>query len=393
MNLSEIKALDKNYFMNTFGERLPVCFESGKGIYLSDTEGNKYCDFFAGIAVSALGHGNEELATAIGEQAKRVLHTSCLYYIESQAKLAKEIVSMCCGDKVFFSNSGAEANECAIKLAKIYHYKKGDGKTDIITLKNSFHGRTLSTVAATGQEKYQKPYYPLVPGFSHVEINDIDALKAAITEKTGAIIMELVQGESGVHPVNAEYVKEVYNICKENDIIFIDDEIQTGIGRTGKMFAYEHFAVEPDIITMAKALGGGVPIGGVCAKDFVASAFSPGDHGGTFGGNHLATTAALTTLGIIKKNNLIENAAKVGAYIKEELLKIDGVSEVRGLGLMIGAQINVPAKEFVAEMFNEKCLVGAVGADTVRILPPLIITMEEADILIDTFKKVMKKFM
>ncbi len=392
MNLSEIKALDKSYFMNTFGERLPVCFVNGEGIYLYDTEGNKYCDFFAGIAVSALGHGNEELSTAIGEQAKKVLHTSCLYYIESQAKLAKEIVDFSCGDKVFFSNSGAEANECAIKLAKIYHYKKGDGKTDIITLKNSFHGRTLSTVAATGQEKYQKPYYPLVPGFSHVEINDLEGFKAAVTPKTGAVIMELVQGESGVHPVDKEYVKAVYDFCKENDIIFIDDEIQTGIGRTGKMFAYEHFSIEPDIITMAKALGGGVPIGGVCAKDFVASSFEPGDHGGTFGGNHLATTSALTTLSIIKRENLIENAKTVGAYIKEKLLNIDGVKEVRGLGLMLGAEIEAPAKEFVSEMFKEKCLVGAVGTSTVRILPPLIITKDEADILINTFEKVMKKF-
>lgn len=392
MNLNEIKNLDKNYFMNTFGERLPVCFTEGKGIFLYDTEGNKYADFFAGIAVSALGHGNKELAGAIAEQAGKVLHTSCLYYIESQAKLAKLLVNSCCGDKVYFGNSGAEANECAIKLAKIYHYKKGDGKTDIITLKNSFHGRTLSTVAATGQEKYQKPYAPLVPGFSHVEINDLESFKNAVTEKTGAVIMELVQGESGVHPVEKEYVQAVYNFCKENDIIFIDDEIQTGIGRTGKMFAYEHFGIEPDVISMAKALGGGVPIGAVCAKEFVADAFSPGDHGGTFGGNHLATTAALTTLSIIKREKLTENAEKIGKYIKEELLKIDGVTEVRGLGLMIGAEIKHPAKEFVAEMFNEKCLVGAVGSNTVRILPPLIITREEADLLISTFKKVMNKF-
>ena len=392
MNLNEIKNLDQKYFMNTFGERLPVCFTEGKGIYLYDTEGNKYADFFAGIAVSALGHGNEELATAIGSQASRVIHTSCLYYIESQAKLAEMVVDSCCGDRVYFSNSGAEANECAIKLAKIYHYKKDDGKTDIITLKNSFHGRTLSTVAATGQEKYQKPYSPLVPGFSHIEINDIDAFKNAVTPKTGAVIMELVQGESGVHPVDGEYVQTVYNYCKENDILFIDDEIQTGIGRTGKMFAYEHFGIEPDIISMAKALGGGVPIGCTCAKEFVASAFSPGDHGGTFGGNHLATTAALTTLNIIKREKLVENAEIIGQYIKDELSKIPGVTEVRGLGLMIGAEINVNAKEFVGEMFKEKCLVGAVGANTVRILPPLVITKDEADILINTFKKVMNKF-
>lgn len=392
MNLNEIKNLDKKYFMNTFGERLPVCFKEGKGIYLYDTEGNKYADFFAGIAVSALGHGNEELADAIGEQAKKVLHTSCLYYIEPQAVLAEMIVNSCCGDKVYFGNSGAEANECAIKLAKIYHYKKGDGKTDIITLKNSFHGRTLSTVAATGQEKYQKPYAPLIPGFSHVNINDFDGFKAAVTEKTGAIIMELVQGESGVHPVDKDYVQKIYNFCKENDIIFIDDEIQTGIGRTGKMFAYEHYGIEPDIITMAKALGGGVPIGGACAKDFVACAFEPGDHGGTFGGNHLATCAAVTTLSIIKRENLIKNANNIGKYIKDELIKIDGVTEVRGLGLMIGAEIEHSAKEFVSEMFNQKCLVGAVGSNTVRILPPLIITKDDADLLINTFKNVMNKF-
>jgi len=387
MLLNEIKALDKKHFMNTFGERLPVCFKSGKGAYLYDTENNEYLDFFAGIAVSALGHGNKKLAGAIAEQAQNVIHTSCLYYIEPQAKLAEKVCSICCGDRVYFANSGAEANECAIKLAKIYHYKKGDGKTDIITLKNSFHGRTLTTVAATGQEKYQKPYAPLNPGFSHVEINDYDAFLNAVTEKTGAIVMELIQGESGVHPADEEYVNKVYAYCKENDILFIADEIQTGIGRTGKMYAYEHYGIEPDIVTMAKALGGGVPIGCACAKEAVC-AFEPGDHGGTFGGNHLATAAALAVLEVIEEEKLVENAEKMGAYLSEKLAAVKGVKEVRGKGLMIGVEIEGDAKAFVSALFNEKVLVGAVGAHTVRILPPLIITEKEADLFIQKFEKV-----
>ncbi len=380
MKLSEIKEFDKNYFMNTFGERTPVMFEKGEGMYLYTNEGEKYLDMFAGIAVNALGYNHKGFTKAIEEQVGKLLHTSSLYYIESQALLAKRLVELSCADKIYFANSGAEANEGAIKLAKIYFYKKGIEKYEVISLKSSFHGRTLATVAATGQEKYQKPYYPLIPGFKQVEINDIEALKAAITDKTCAILLEPVQGESGVHPVEDEYIKEVRRICDEKEIILIFDEIQTGIGRCGKLFAYETLGVEPDIFTLAKALGNGIPIGAVCAKQFVADAFAPGDHGGTFGGNPLATRAGLSVLDAIEKENLCDNAEKMGDYIVSEIEEKlgDKVKEIRHKGLMIGIELLTPAADVRKKLFEKKILVGAVG-NTLRVLPPLIIGKDEAD--------------
>ncbi len=390
MKLEEIKAFDKEYFMNTFGERTPVAFEKGEGMYLYTNENEKYLDMFAGIAVNVLGYNHKEFTKGLTEQVGKLLHTSSLYYIESQAKLAKKLVELSCADKIYFANSGAEANEGAIKLAKIYFYKKGVEKYEVISLKSSFHGRTLATVAATGQEKYQKPYYPLIPGFKQVEINDIEALKAAVTDKTCAILLEPVQGESGVHPVSEEYIKEVRRICDEKEIILIFDEIQTGIGRCGKMFCYETLGVEPDVFTLAKALGNGVPIGAVCAKQFVADAFSPGDHGGTFGGNPLATKAGLLVLDAMEKENLCENAEKMGEYIESEIkAKLgDKVKEIRRKGLMIGIELFDTAAQVRAKLFEKKILVGAVG-NTLRVLPPLIIGKEEADMFIKALTEVL----
>ncbi len=390
MQLDEIRELDKNYFMNTFGERTPVAFEKGEGMYLYTNEGEKYLDMFAGIAVNVLGYNHSEFTGGLEVQVGKLLHTSSLYYIENQALLAKKLVEISCADKIYFANSGAEANEGAIKLAKIYFYKKGVEKYEVISLKSSFHGRTLATVAATGQEKYQKPYYPLIPGFKQVEINDIEALKAAITDKTCAILLEPVQGESGVHPVEDEYIKEVRRICDEKEIILIFDEIQTGIGRCGSMFCYETLGVEPDVFTLAKALGNGVPIGAVCAKQFVADAFSPGDHGGTFGGNPLATKAGLLVLDAVEKEGLCENAEKMGNYITDSLASFAGdkIKEIRHKGLMIGIELNRGAAEVRQKLFEKKILVGAVG-NTLRVLPPLIITKAEADIFIDALKEIL----
>ncbi len=385
MNVQEIKELDKQCYMNTFGDRTPVSFTHGEGMTLYAEDGKSYQDFFAGIAVSALGHNHPILTSALHAQVDRLLHTSSLYYIESQARLAETLVKRTVADKVFFANTGAEANEGAIKLAKIYHHKKGSGRTDVISLKNSFHGRTLATVAATGQEKYQKPYAPLMPGFTHVPINDLDAFCMSVTEKTAAVILEPIQGESGVHVLDDAYLSAVRKICTDNDIILIFDEVQTGMGRTGKLFAYEHTPVIPDIFTSAKALGGGVPIGAVCARDFVAAAFSPGDHGGTFGGGPLATTAGLAVFEALDRENLIENAANMGEYFKNALLNI-GISEVRGRGLMLGAAVPHNAKELSAALFARGYLVGAVGTDTLRILPPLIIGKHD----IDNFVKELK---
>lgn len=393
MNLETIMQTDKEYYMNTFGRRTPVAFERGEGIHLYDTEGNTYTDFMAGIAVTALGHSHPDFTAALKAQIDRVIHTSSLYYIENQAKLAKKLVMKSCADRVFFANSGAEANEGAIKLAKIYHYKKGNPqKNEIITLKNSFHGRTLTTVAATGQEKYQKPYRPLTPGFHHVPLNDFDALCAAVNENTAAIMLELIQGESGVHPAEKAYIKQLKALCEEKDILLIADEVQTGMGRTGKLFAYEHFDIEPDIFTLAKALGNGVPIGAVCAKEFAASAFEPGDHGTTFGGNPLATCAGNAVMDILEREALVENAAKVGAFFKEGLQKLQSetadIKEVRGEGFMLGVEFSKPiAKEVQQKLFEKKYLVGAVGTDVLRLLPPLVICEKDAEQFINVLKE------
>lgn len=398
MKLQDIMMMDSKYYMNTFGERTPVCFEYGKGMKLYDNEGKAYYDFLGGIAVNALGHGHPALVGAVKSQAEKFIHCSNLYYIEPQARLAKLLVDNSCADRVFFANSGAEANEGALKLAKIYFKKKGmPEKYGIITLKNSFHGRTLTTTAATGQEKYQKPYTPLPPGFKHVILNDLDALKAAVDDNTCAIMMEPIQGESGVHSANIEYIKAVRKLCDENGLLLIFDEIQTGIGRTGKLFAYEHTGVQPDIFTLAKALAGGIPIGALCAKEFVASAFEPGDHGSTFGGNPLACAAGFAVLQTILNDHLCENAADMGIYLKNRLEKMAErfslISEVRGIGLMIGIQLSeTKAVQVKDKLFEKGFLVGSVGKDIIRLLPPLIITTAEIDLFVSALEEVLAAF-
>jgi acetylornithine aminotransferase/acetylornithine/N-succinyldiaminopimelate aminotransferase len=395
MKLNEIMELDSKYYMNTFGNRTPVCFEYGKGMKLYDTEGKEYTDFLGGIAVNALGYGHPAVVEAIKNQAEKLIHCSSLYYIENQAKLAKLIADNSCADRVFFSNSGAEANEGAIKLAKIYYKKKGmPEKYGIITLKKSFHGRTLTTVAATGQEKFQKPYTPLMPGFKHVQLNDLDALKAAIDENTCAIMMELVQGESGVNCADKEYVKAVRQLCTDKGLLLIIDEIQTGIGRTGKLFAYEHYGIEPDIFTLAKALAGGVPIGATCAKESVACAFEPGDHGSTFGGNPLACSAGLAVMNTLLSEGLVKNAETMGTYFKNRLNKLTEkyslVKEVRGQGLMIGIQLSSDKAVFLkSKLFKKGFLVGSVGSDVIRLLPPLIVSKKDIDSFVTALDEVL----
>lgn len=379
MKLDEIMKLDQKYYMNTFGARTPVCFEYGKGMYLWDIEGNKYCDFLAGIAVSALGHSHPKLVKALTDQVGKFLHCSSLYYIRQQAELAEMLVNISCADRVFFANSGAEANEGAIKLARLYFRKRGKPeKFEIITLDKSFHGRTLTTLAATGQEKYQNSYRPLTPRFKHVPINDLHALEETINEQTCAIMLEPVQGEGGINILSPEYIRGVRELCDKHGILMILDEVQTGLGRTGRMFCYEHFGVEPDIFTLAKALGGGVPIGAICAKGESAEVFSPGDHGSTFGGNPLACTAAITVLKTIEEENLLENSRNMGAYMMEKFTALQHkhniIREVRGMGLMIGIQVDGE----IAVTLKEKCfekgyLVGNVGTGIIRLLPPLIV--------------------
>ena len=395
LTIEEIKKLDQTYYMNTFGERIPLCFDHGEGIRLFDCSGREYYDFFAGIAVNALGYGNREFTDSLCSYLQNHLpHTSNLYYVETQAKLAEKLVQCSCADRVFFANSGAEANEGAVKLARIYQYKKNrPQKNKIITLINSFHGRTMATVAATGQEKYQKPYRPLTPGFVHIPINDIDALKRELDGTVCAVMVEPIQGESGVYPLEDGFAKTLRKLCSDDDILLIFDEVQTGIGRTGKLFAYEHFGIEPDIFTLAKALGNGIPVGAVCAKNEVAKAFSPGDHGSTFGGNGFACQAGLTVLSIIEKEKLVQNAAEVGGYFKENLQKIQSplIQQVRGVGLMIGIELqDGKAKAAQQALLERGFVTGCVGEKILRLLPPLILQKSEADLFTECFESVLK---
>ena len=391
MLVNDIKEYDNQYFMNTFGQRIPVAFDKGQGIHLWSTDGDKYTDFFSGIAVNSIGYSHPTFVEMVSDQLSRLIHCSNLYYIESQALLAKELCENSCADKVFFSNSGAEANEGAIKLARIFFKKLGmPEKYEIITLQKSFHGRTITTLSATGQEKYAKPFEPLTQGFKKVPINDFEALKSVVTENTCAIMLEPVQGESGVYPCDLQYLKKVKELCTENKLLLIFDEVQTGMGRTGKLFGYQKYDIEPDIFTLAKALGGGIPIGAVCAKDYVAQAFSPGEHGSTFGGNPLACTAGLAVMKIIKEEKLPENAQILGDYIKETLMaqaseKLPVICEIRASGLMMAIELSEPiAPDVKQKMFEKKYLIANVGDKILRILPPLIITKQDADSFIST---------
>ncbi len=395
MNLETIKALDGANYMNTYGARADVAFENGKGLELYSTDGRVFKDFLGGIAVNALGHAHPILTKALHNQVDKLLHTSNLYYIENQARLAKKLTDATFADRAFFASTGAEANEGAIKLAKIYHYKKGTGKFGVISLDKSFHGRTIATVAATGQEKYQKPYRPLPDGFCQVKANDFEELLKAVTDKTAAILLEPIQGESGVRPLDNEYLQKVRRLCDEKDIVLIFDEVQTGMGRTGSLYAYMDTGVTPDILTSAKALGGGVPIGAVLAKEKFC-AFEPGDHGTTFGGNPLATAAGLAVFEAFEKEKLVENAKEVGEYAIKKLQALkessDGkITEIRGRGLLIGIEFSKNiAKDVFSKMFEKGYLTSLCGGDTMRIAPPLIITKEDIDEFKDTLKKVLE---
>ncbi len=395
MHLEQIQELDKKYYMNTFGSRIPISFAEGKGITLKDTEGREFKDFFAGIAVNCLGYGHPRLVAELQDQIAKLTHISNVFYNENQTRLAQVLVENSCLDKVFFANTGAEANEGAIKLVRKYFSAKDENdRFEIITLQNSFHGRTLATIAATGQEKYQKPFRPMVDKFVHVEVNNIERLKAAVNSKTAAIMIELIQGESGVLPLDREYVNAIVEICKENDILLVVDEVQTGIGRTGKLFAYEWYNIEPDIVTLAKGLGGGITIGAVLAKEKV-SAFEPGDHGTTFGGNPLSARAGLVVMDELLENGLLKEAAEKGEYFISELValskKTDKIDLVRGKGLMIGVVFKDDiAKDIGAALRDNGYIVGVVGTKVLRLVPPLVLTKEDIDGFVKTLGDILK---
>lgn len=393
--LKEIIEQDEKYYMNTFGKRTPVCFTHGEGIFLYGTDKKKYMDMIGGIAVNVLGHNNKRLVDAIASQAAKLIHCSNLYYIKPQAELAEKIVCLSKGlTKVFFANSGAEANEAAIKLARGYFEKKNDPRVKFITAINSFHGRTLATITATGQEKYNKQFRPLPPGFSYVPYNDIKAIKDAVDSDTCAVMLELIQGESGIISATKEYIDAVVECCKKTGALLIIDEVQTGMGRTGSFFAYEQYNIVPDMVSLAKGLGGGVPIGVLIAKDSVANGFVPGDHGTTFGGNPLACAAALAVLDEYDQKHLVEAAKSMGDYFKDALgairEKTGLIKEIRGKGLMIGIELVNPNAVKVKERFLEKgYLVNSIGSNVIRLLPPLILQKDDIDIFCKDFVEIL----
>ena len=393
-----IKHYESKYCLNVFAPA-PIAFTEGKGVWLTDTEGRKYMDMIGGIAVNSLGHGNKELTKAISDQAKKLIHCCNYYMIPQRAELAFKLCNSSFADKAFFCNSGAEANEAAIKIARSYFYYKGKPeKNEIITAKMSFHGRTMATIAATGQEKFRVPFAPNVPGFKYVDFNDYNALEAMVDDKTCAVMLELVQGESGVHPADATYVKQVKKLCVERGILLIIDEVQTGIGRTGRVFCYENYNIVPDIMTLAKGLAGGVPIGAMLCTDEVATGMKPGDHGSTFGGNPLACAAGNVVMNELtsSKSDLLANVNSVSGYLFEELGKLkekySKIKDVRGMGLLIGIEFDdsIQASGMKMRLMQEGFLVSAIGTSVIRIAPPLIITQREAAMFVKALDKILK---
>ncbi len=387
MPTEELKDDAAKYLMQTY-TRQPVSIVRGRGAKVYDLEGREYLDFVGGIAVNVLGHGHPDLVQAIQRQAAQLIHTSNLYYTEPQVKLARLLVDHSFADRVFFCNSGAEANEAAIKLARRYgHERHGPDRFEVITMKNSFHGRTLATLTATGQEKVQKGFEPLMPGFAYAPFNDFEALESMVTEKTAAIMLEPIQAEGGVYVADRDYLKSLRALCTQRDILLIFDEIQTGMGRTGTFFAHEQLGVKPDIMTLAKGLAGGVPIGACLAKESAAAAFTPGVHASTFGGNPLACAAALAVCRVLLEGRVLDQARRMGEYLTKELAGCKErhriVKDVRGLGLLQGLELEVDARAVVADALARGVLINAATDRVLRFVPPLVITQPEVDKLIE----------
>ena len=360
------------------GRRLPVTFVRGQGCLVWDEDGKEYLDLVAGIAVNLLGHAHPAVASALAAQAQILIHTSNLYFTQPQVALAKRLVELSFPSRVFFCNSGAEANEAAIKLARKWGARNRDGAFEIITTTGSFHGRTLAAVTAGGQPKYSDPFKPLSPGFVHVPYNDLEAIKSATNDKTVAVMLEPVMGEIGVIPARHGYLEEVRRWCDERDLLFILDEVQTGLGRTGRWFAHQHAGITPDVMTLAKGLGGGVPIG-ACLAAPRADVFEPGDHGSTFGGNPLACAVALAVLAVVERDGLVGHSAEMGEMLRGALEGLGG-KEVRGLGLMQAVEFEQPrAKALQQACLDAGVIVNAVDDHTVRLVPPLIITAQEIE--------------
>ena len=368
--------------MNTYG-RFPLAFSHGEGMYITDEDGKTYLDFVAGIATNCLGHGHKKLAAAVAEQAQNLIHCSNLYWTKPQTSLAEKLITNSCFDKAFFCNSGAEAVEAVLKLAR--KYGGATNRYEIITMEHSFHGRTMGALSATGQIKYQKGFSPLVPHIKHVPFNDFDALRAAATRKTCAILLEPVQGEGGIRPADVEYLKKVRRLCSDEDILLMFDEIQCGIGRTGSLFAYQHFGVEPDAVALAKGLGGGMPIGAMLAAKKCSTTLGPGEHASTFGGNPLATAAGNVVLDELL-GGVLANAKTMGEYLREQLLALQKdfscIVDVRGVGLLQGIELNKLAAPVVKACINKGLLLVNAGTNVVRFVPALIVEKKHIDEMI-----------
>lgn len=385
--IEDIKQECRDHIFNTYA-RQPVAFVRGKGCALWDDAGKEYLDFLAGIAVCGLGHCHPEVARVIAENAEKLVHVSNLFYTYPQVELAAELTRLCFADKVFFCNSGAEANEAAIKLARKYSWERfGPDRFHIITMKESFHGRTLATLSATGQSKVHNGFEPLVEGFTFVDFGSIPAVKAAITGKTCAVMVEPVQGEGGLNFPAPGYLKELKALCRERNLLLIFDEVQSGMGRTGTLFAHEQEDVTPDIMTLAKALANGLPIGAMLAVDDVASAFGPGSHATTFGGGPLITSAALATLRIISEPAFLERVRGTGLYFRNRLEELKArypfVVGIRGRGLMVGMELAIPGAKFVQKCLERGAVINCTHETVLRFVPPLVVSRNEIDRLID----------
>ncbi len=381
------KNQDKNYIMHTYN-RYNVALKEGKGCYAYDEEGKKYLDVSSGIGVNSLGYCDNGWVKAVTEQASAIQHMSNYFYSPQTSQLAETLCKLTPFTKVCFGNSGAEANECAIKLARKYSFDKyGKDRNEIVTLKNSFHGRTVTTLSATGQESFHNYFFPFTEGFSFADVNDIESVKTKVTDKTCALLIECVQGEGGVNILNKDFVKAVRRLCDEKDIILIVDEVQTGVGRTGKLFCYENFDIVPDVITVAKGLGGGLPIGACLCIEKLEDVMQPSTHGTTFGGNPVVCAGANYILSVVANERFLNEVNKKGKYLKEKLLKINGVKSVRNLGLMIGIEIEKGDAHQIAVKCVENGLMIITAKSLLRMLPPLNISYNEIDEAVGILEK------
>ncbi len=393
MSSEEIKSTAQRVLMNTYSQYDPALVR-GQGALVYDAEGKEYLDFLAGLAVTGLGHAHPRIVEVVSEQAAKLVHVSNLYFTEPQVRLAEKLVENCFADRAFFCNSGAEANEAALKLARKYSMDKyGPGRYKIVTMENSFHGRTMATMSATAQTKIHKGFQPLVDGFAYVPLGDIAALKEALDDRTCGVLIEPIQGEGGVNEPGADYLKEAARLCREKDVLLIFDEVQVGLGRTGVLFAHQKLGVEPDIMTLAKALANGLPMGAALARDEVARAFGPGAHATTFGGGPLVSAAALAVIEIITSPGFLDGVATVGDYFKSKLRELadryDFVKEVRGQGLILGMELTFPGAGVVKEIMRRGFLINCTKDTVLRFLPPLIITKADVDRLLPVLEEVL----